>query len=938
MGKKGKTGKGRLDKYYHLAKEQGYRARSAFKLIQLTQRNDIFSKSRCVLDLCAAPGGWLQVAQKNMPVASTIVGVDLAPIKPIRGVTTIQADITTQRCRNLLKKEIPDHGCDVVLHDGAPNVGTSWTHDAYAQNELVLHATKLCSEFLRTGGTYITKVFRSQDYASLLWVFQQLFGRVTATKPSSSRDVSAEIFVICSDYKNPSKIDPKFFDPRHVFIHVDAEAATKARSTASSDGKVKRGLKELVEDMNRRNRQGYNERDDYRVASVATFFDDATSAAEFLVSHHKLTFPADDPMVSQIQQHPLTTEEILAFCEDLKVLGKREYTTLIKWRAKLKRLWAKEAAAAALTSANTSDDVSMSDDDEEEEDSSDSEAQEEEWQQELTELSRSVAKEELKERRKKREKLKKLKLQRERSLGAFDAVEIDDELFQKSLADKAFKDKDALLETSGILDDPDALWEDDDSDEAPEGAATLSDSQDSDEESNDGGRGGDRTKEDPESVRLSRMAVDLDVMAEMEKERMKASSLRRELRKKKETRRQQAYAEWSQELDTAARKMQHEAETAAGKSIAQELAEDDEDEDDDEVPEAKEFRVDEYYEDNGSDSARGAAGPRGNHDVHDQEASAPDVDVRRQARWFSQPLFEAAGISGAMMQDASIIKETDEDALPKMPLTDKQIRREKRLRERERQERKEEQNKKQRRLGPLGVAIDDDGDTKGFLEVPREPLSLAASHAVGIGGGDDVDSDDDEAEEVPVMQRPESPEDLAQVQALGSLLGRRRTRMDLLDGAYNRYAFDDDEAAPEWFLEEEVEYSRPELPVTKELMREYRRKLKEIQQRPIRKVQEAAGRKKIRLKKRLERVRKQVETIADSTEHTEATKTRSIRKLMRKATRGEDNKDKKSYIVSRKTGGGVATGKKGGRATVVDRRLKKDKRAKRAAARRSKKR
>lgn len=160
MGKKGKVGKSRLDKYYHLAKEQGYRARSAFKLIQLTQQTDIFSGCRSLLDLCAAPGGWLQVAQKNLPVAGVIVGVDLVPIKPIRGVTTIQADITTQKCRNLIKQQIPLNSCDVVLHDGAPNVGTSWLHDAYAQNELVLHATKLACEFSRAGATFITKVFR----------------------------------------------------------------------------------------------------------------------------------------------------------------------------------------------------------------------------------------------------------------------------------------------------------------------------------------------------------------------------------------------------------------------------------------------------------------------------------------------------------------------------------------------------------------------------------------------------------------------------------------------------------------------------------------------------------------------------------------------------------------------------------------------------------
>lgn len=160
MGKKTKTGKSRLDKYYHLAKEQGYRARSAFKLIQLSQKTDIFSKCRSLLDLCAAPGGWLQVAHKNMPVASTIVGVDIVPISPIRDVITIQADITTQRCFNLIKQQLPLQSCDVVLHDGSPNVGSAWSHDAFLQNELVLHALKLASKFSKYGGTFVTKVFR----------------------------------------------------------------------------------------------------------------------------------------------------------------------------------------------------------------------------------------------------------------------------------------------------------------------------------------------------------------------------------------------------------------------------------------------------------------------------------------------------------------------------------------------------------------------------------------------------------------------------------------------------------------------------------------------------------------------------------------------------------------------------------------------------------
>lgn len=193
------------------SREQGYRARSAFKLIQLNKKYNFLESARCCIDLCAAPGGWLQVANKYMPVNSVIVGaffynspllinqrllltgVDLVPIKPIPRVITFAADITTTHCRNLIRGELKDWKADVVLHDGAPNVGTAWVQDAYSQSELVLMSMKLAVEFLIKGGTFITKVFRSADYNNLIWVFNQLFGKVEATKPPSSRYVALQV-------------------------------------------------------------------------------------------------------------------------------------------------------------------------------------------------------------------------------------------------------------------------------------------------------------------------------------------------------------------------------------------------------------------------------------------------------------------------------------------------------------------------------------------------------------------------------------------------------------------------------------------------------------------------------------------------------------------------------------------------------------------------
>ncbi|KAI9831334.1 MAG: AdoMet-dependent rRNA methyltransferase spb1 [Sarea resinae] len=327
MGFKKETGRGRLDKWYRLAKEKGYRARAAFKLIQLNKKYNFLEKSKVCLDLCAAPGSWCQVAAETMPPNSLIIGVDLAPIKPIPRTITFQSDITTDKCRATIRGHLKTWKADVVLHDGAPNVGTAWVQDSFNQAELTLQAMKLATDFLCEGGTFVTKVFRSKDYNALLWVFNQLFTKVEATKPPSSRNVSAEIFVVCRGFKAPKKLDPKFLDPRSVFAELTAP-------TPNNEAKV------FNPEKKKRKREGYEEGDwtQFKEAPVSDFIQ-TTDPIAMLGSLNKLSFdqqPNGDIALAALEKLPETTREIRDCCADLKVLGRKEFRNLLRWRLKVR--------------------------------------------------------------------------------------------------------------------------------------------------------------------------------------------------------------------------------------------------------------------------------------------------------------------------------------------------------------------------------------------------------------------------------------------------------------------------------------------------------------------------------------------------------------------------------------------------------------------------
>jgi len=974
--KKTKTGKGRLDKYYHLAKDQGYRARSAFKLIQLAKKFDFLSKSKICLDLCAAPGGWSQVAQRNMPVGSQILAIDLAPIKALPGVVCIMSDITTEKCRSLIRKELKGAKADIVLNDGAPNVGASWSKDAFSQAELTLHAMKLACDTLKPGGHFITKVFRSADYNSLLWVFNQLFNKVDATKPTASRNVSAEIFVMCIGFK-AGKIDPRFYDPKWVFM----EALDPINQDDGASMKAGAKISEHMKNLKKRHRSGYEEGDDLRIVPAHEFIS-SHKPAEVLIAAHRLNLEA--PGCEPLKENPLTTEEIVDLCNDLKVLGKKDLGILLKWRmrvlretekverahvkaekeeattlavkAKAARMEAKKAAVAKAAfggldpdvddaiaelldgadggAAATGPAVDISDSDDEEED--------DRLEKELSTEFDKRRREERREGKRLMERQKKQELRKKMSLGGGrKQVQDHPELFRATVSSVK------ALEDAGLPVD----FEDEDSED-------------------EAGFAPEESESDDEMDRLARMEIDLAIMHEIGKgelaDKCRNASQRMDKRKK-ETRRQRVHAAWAGEMGAFTDSIQDKASAHWAMKDQQEAESNAEEEDsDDDLQELRAYQksleagkgsamdgdalsaLADGPDFNGRDAAEevsseeeGAGpGPKRKRARLKNEANETALavveedeeeslrDQHRASRWFSQDIFQ--GLSKSSGSRSTAVKALDHDEedsntedsddetnmrelsdaqLPKLPLTDKE-------------KRKNQRKKEMTRLQKMGIKPKQDEAEKGRMEVA--PLE-APKPLVTMGK----------------YKKPSDPRELAETMALGSLLVEsKKSRMELIDAAYNRWTFDPNEALPVWFTEEEEKYNKPELPITKELMDQFRAKLREINARPIRKVAEARARKKRRLTKKLEKLRSTAMSLSEASDMSNIAKARQMRKAVNKMAK--DDERKVTTVAIKKSGGGHQKAEKGAhgkipsgaKTKVVDRRMKSDRRGLRKAFKR----
>ena len=185
------TGK---DEYYNRAKQEGYRARSAYKLKQLDKAAGLFGPGNTVVDLGAAPGGWSQVAREQVGEEGTIVAVDLQRIKELDGVETVRGDMTDDETRAALVERVGE--ADVVVSDMAPNMTGEYSLDHARSVYLARQAFETALELLGAGGDLAVKAFDGPDIDELRAEMDREFEYVRTIHPDASRDASSELYLV----------------------------------------------------------------------------------------------------------------------------------------------------------------------------------------------------------------------------------------------------------------------------------------------------------------------------------------------------------------------------------------------------------------------------------------------------------------------------------------------------------------------------------------------------------------------------------------------------------------------------------------------------------------------------------------------------------------------------------------------------------------------
>ena len=188
--------------YFKKAKEENYRSRSTYKLVQANEKYGFIQRSSIVVDLGAAPGGWIQAARKMTGKNGFVLGIDLKPIEPFTQeyIRTIIADFTEPGTIEVIMSFLR-RKADVVLCDAAPNITGVWEVDHARQIELAEKALEIAQCVLRPSGSFFVKVFEGELLNDFIQTVKMFFDEVKLVKPQASRQQSSEMYLLALGLK-----------------------------------------------------------------------------------------------------------------------------------------------------------------------------------------------------------------------------------------------------------------------------------------------------------------------------------------------------------------------------------------------------------------------------------------------------------------------------------------------------------------------------------------------------------------------------------------------------------------------------------------------------------------------------------------------------------------------------------------------------------------
>ena len=184
------------DHYVHMAKKDGYRARAAYKLLEINEKDKIIKPGTVLADLGSAPGSWSQVAAKLAGNTGKVFALDILPMEPIAGVDFIQGDFRESSVLTEFEQLLAGRPLDLVICDMAPNMAGNAVIDQTRSIYLCELALDFAAEHLKPGGTFLVKVFQGSGFQEFQAAMKSVFATVATRKPEASRNRSNEIYLL----------------------------------------------------------------------------------------------------------------------------------------------------------------------------------------------------------------------------------------------------------------------------------------------------------------------------------------------------------------------------------------------------------------------------------------------------------------------------------------------------------------------------------------------------------------------------------------------------------------------------------------------------------------------------------------------------------------------------------------------------------------------